>query len=88
MGGNRISQGGQYVRSNTSSTTMHSMVVELMYQLSQSWNEELFSSLDQTLLMCEMVEPYTSRPERVTCAAGMKTNNDIDKCKRSYEVHI
>ena len=72
MGGNRISQGGQYGRGQESSTTTHYMFAECRYQISPFCNEERFRSLDQALLMCEMVDPYNSRSERVTWATYIK----------------
>ena len=43
-----------------------------MYQLPQCWKEESFSSLDQALIMCEMVNPYISRASRVACSSAIK----------------
>ena len=71
MGGSRGSQGIQYGKGQTSSTTTRSMFAELRYQLSQSWNEEGFSSLYQALLICAMVEPYNLRSAQVACAADI-----------------
>ena len=72
MGVNRISHGGQYGRGQTSLTTMRYMFAERRDELAQSWNEEGFNSLDQVFLMCEMVDPSTSRSERVACVAAIK----------------
>ena len=60
MGGSRGSHDIQYGRGQTSSTTTRSRFSERRSQLSQSWNKEVFNSLDQALLMCEMVDPSTS----------------------------
>ena len=61
MGGRRVSQGTQYGRGQISSTTTRSKFAEHIAKLSQSWNKEGFRSLYQALIMCEMVEPSTSR---------------------------
>ena len=72
MGGNRGYQGIQYRRYQTSSTTKRSMFAERRAQLSQSWNEEVFISIDQELLMCEMIDQYISRHAQVACVADKK----------------
>ena len=41
------------------------MFAELRAHLDQSCNEEVFRSLNQALLMCEMFDPSTSRSEWV-----------------------
>ena len=61
MGGNRGSQGIQYGRGQTSPTTTRSMFTECRAKLSQLCNEGGYSSVDQELIMCEMVDPYISR---------------------------
>ena len=38
-------------------------------------NDELFSSLDQGLLMYEMVEPYTPSSELVACVGDTKNHD-------------
>ena len=87
MGGSRGSQGIQYGKGQTSSTTTRSMFAELRYQLSQSWNEEGFSSLYQALLICAMVEPYNLRSAQMACAADI-LKNDRENHKRGYEGQI
>ena len=64
------------------------MFVECRYRIYQSCNKEIFILVDQSLLMYEMVEPYTSRFAQVACAAAIKTKNDIEKYKRGYEEEI
>ena len=64
---------------------MIEMHISHLYQL---WNEEGFSSLDQALIMCEMVDTSTSRSARVAYAAAIKTKNDTENRKRGYEVQI
>ena len=59
MVGSRGSHGIQYVIGCTSSTTTCSVFAERRDQIFQSWNKELFISLDQALLICEMVDPST-----------------------------
>ena len=86
MGGNRGSQGIQYGRGQTSSFTTGSMFAEHRDQLSQWWNKEIFSLVDQALLMCEMFDPSTSRYAQVVCAATKK--NDRENRKKGYEVQI
>ena len=72
MGGSRGSQGIQYGRSQTPSTTTRYMFAEHRAHLSQSWNEEVLRLVDHALLMCEMVDTSTSRYERMLCAAAIK----------------
>ena len=84
MGGSRGSQGIQYGRGQTSSTTTHYMFAERRDQLAQSWNDEGFGSLYQELSMCEMVDPSTSRSAQVECASAIRINNDRENCKRGY----
>ena len=71
MGGSRGSQGIQYGRGQTSSTTMCSKFAMRRAQLYQFWNQEEFRSLDQALLICEMSDPSTSRSAWVACAAAI-----------------
>ena len=42
--------------------------------------------IDQALIMCEKVDPYTSRSAQVACVAAIKTKNDRENYKRGYEV--
>ena len=41
-------------------------------QLTRSWKEEGFGSLDHALLMFEMMDPSTSRSVRLACAGYLK----------------
>ena len=64
------------------------MFIDQMAQLTQSWKEEGFSSLDQTLLMCKMVDPSKPRTERVACVSATKKKMEkilIDIRKIVYE---
>ena len=61
MGDIRGYQGIQYGRGQKSSTTTCSTFVTRRAQLYQLWNKGGFRSVDQLLLMCEMVDPSTSR---------------------------
>ena len=72
----RGSQGTQYGRGQTSSTTTSSMFAERIYQLFQSWNKEGFISVNQDFIICEMVDPSTSRSAQLMCAASIITLND------------
>ena len=56
------------------------MFSEIRYQISQWFDEEGFGSLDQSLLMCEMVDLST--------ASAIKTKNDRENIKRGYEGQI
>ena len=47
------------------------MFAERRDQLDQSWNYKVFRYLDQAFLRCEMVDPSTSRSEKVACAAAI-----------------
>ena len=76
MGGSRGSQGIQYGRCQTSSTTRCSKSATRRAQLYRSWNKEVLSSLDQALLMCEMVDLSIPRSARVACAEAIKTKID------------
>ena len=73
MGGSRSFQGIQYVKGQTSSTTTCFTFATRRSQLYQSWNEEVFIYLDQEFLVCEIVDPYTSRSAQVAGAAAIKT---------------
>ena len=72
MGGSKGYQGIQYGRGQTYSTTTRSMFAECRAQLSQLWNEKVFSSLYQALLMREMVDTSISRYSLVHFAAAKK----------------
>ena len=48
------------------------MFAEIRAQLTQSWNEEGFGSLYQALIICKIVDPYTSRSEAAACAEAIK----------------
>ena len=74
MGGSRGSQGIQYVKGHTYSTTKCSTLATRRSHIYQSWNKEVFSSLYQAFLMCEMVDPSTFRSERVAYAAAIKND--------------
>ena len=64
---------------------MYSMFAEHREQIIQSWNEEGFIYLDQVLIRCEMVYPYTSRSSRIACAADFKTKYYRENLKMVYE---
>ena len=89
MGCSRGFQGIQYGRGQTSSTTTWSTFAMRRAQIYQLWNKEGISSLDQALLMCEMVHPYTSRYARVVCAAAIKTKmtekTEIENMRTKYK---
>ena len=74
MGESRGYQDSQGQRGQTSSISVRSMFSERRVQLTQSWKEEGFGSLYQALLMCEMMDPYTSRSVRLVCAVYLKIN--------------
>ena len=38
--------------------------------------------------MCEMVDPSTSTPAQVACAAAIKTEKGRENCKKGYEGQI
>ena len=59
--GIRGDQDSQVKCSQTSSMIVRYMFAERRVQLTQSWKEEGFGSLDHEILMCEMMDPYTSR---------------------------
>ena len=72
VGGSRGSQGIQYGRGKTSSTTTCSMFATCRDQLYQLWNEEWINSLDQALLIYKIAYPSSSRSTQVVCAAAIK----------------
>ena len=74
MVGNSIYQGIKYGRDQIYFTTKRPIFAERRDELVQSWNEEIFSSLDQVFLMCEMVEPTILRSEQVACASAVYKN--------------
>ena len=86
MGGSRNSQDTQFGIGQTLSTTTRSMLAERRVQLFQSWNEEVFSLIDQALLMCEIFVPSTSSSARVLCVAAIKTENDRENRKMGSQV--
>ena len=88
MGGNKISQGSQYGRGLTSSTTTRYIFSENRAQLAYLCNEEGFISLDYVSLICEMVEPYTSRSVEVACVEAIITKYDRENHKKGYEGQI
>ena len=65
MVGSSDSQGSQGLWGNISSTEMRSIFAEHKDSLTQYFKEELFGYIYQALLMCEIVDPYTSRSVRV-----------------------
>ena len=88
MVGNRGFQGIQYERGQTYSNTTRSIAAERRYKLSQPWNKEVFFSLYQVFLICEMVDPSISSSAQLVCAAAIKTKKDRENRKRGYEVQI
>ena len=61
MGGIRGGQDSQGKRGQKYYIALRSMFANRRVQLARSWKEGLFGSLDHALLMCEMMNPYTSR---------------------------
>ena len=51
---------------------VRSMFAERRVQITRYWKEEVFGSLDHSLLMCEIMDPSTSRSERLACAGAPK----------------
>ena len=66
----------------SSPTITLSVFAECRSQIEKSWNEELFRSLCQSFIMCEMVDLYNSRLEGVEFVGGMKNKYDIENRKR------
>ena len=73
----RGDQNIQGQRGQTNSMAVRSMFSEWGIKLTQYWKYEGFGSLDYALLMCEMMDPSTSRSVRLECAGAMK-----GKCER------
>ena len=82
---NSIPHGIRNGRGQTSSNTTLFIFAEHRAQLDQFCNEEGFSSLYHALIMCEMVEPYTSRSSWMACAADFKTKYYRENLKMVYE---
>ena len=74
MRGNRGFQVSQYRIGHTSLAAVLSIFEDLMFHLTQYWEEKVFVSLDQALVRCEMMDPSTSRSVRVAWAVSMKIN--------------
>ena len=72
MGGSRGAQDSQGKWNHTSSMSVRSISAERRVQLTQSWKEEGFEYLDHALLMCEMMEPSTSRSFWLACSGALK----------------
>ena len=53
------------------------MFAERRVQLTQSWKEEGFESLYHALLMCEIMDPSTSRSVRLACAEALRREYEI-----------
>ena len=87
MGGGRGFRGIQYGRGQISLTTTRFIFADRRDRISQSWNEEGFSSLDQALFMCEIVDPSTLRSKQVVCEADIY-KNDRDNRKGGCEGQI
>ena len=47
------------------------MFADWRVHLKQSWKEEIFVSLDHALLMCEMMDPSTSKSVQLACAGAL-----------------
>ena len=71
-GGIRGDQDIQGQHGQTYSIAMHYMFAERRVQITRSCKEEGFGSLDPALLMCEMMDPSTSRSFRLACAGDLK----------------
>ena len=55
----------------TSSMAERSIFVEQRVQLTRYWKEGGFESLDHTILICEIMEPYTYRSVRLACVGSL-----------------
>ena len=88
MGGISGSKGIQYGRDHTYTTTTCSIFEYRRDRLYQSWKEGGFILVDQTFLVCEIIDPYASRSALVLCAADIKPKNDWENRKRGYEGQI
>ena len=47
-------------------------ISERRVHLTQSWKEEVFGFLDHALIMCETMDPNTSRPVKLAYAGALK----------------
>ena len=72
MGGNRGDKYIQRKRGHTSSIAVRFMFSEQRFQLTQSWKEEGFGSLDHALRMCEIMDISTYRTVRLACSRSLK----------------
>ena len=60
-GRSRGDQDNQGKGGKTSTMSVISMFAERRVQLTQSWKYEGFGSLDHTMLICQMMDPYKSK---------------------------
>ena len=72
MGGSRCVQDSQGKCSLTYSMSVCSIFTEQRVQMNRSWKEEGFGSLDHALLMCEVMDPSTSRSVLLACGGALK----------------
>ena len=72
MGGSIGEQDSQGKRGQISPMAVCSMFAERRFHINQSCKEERFGSLDHSLRMCEMMEPYTSMSVRLAFVGSLK----------------
>ena len=75
--GSRVDQDSQVQCVQTSTMAVGYIFVERRFQLTQSCKEEGFVSLYHALLLCEMMDPSTSRSVRLACAGALNGKYDI-----------
>ena len=54
------------------SMAVRSMFAEQRFWITRSWKEEGFGSVDHALIMCEIMDPSTSRSVLLECAGSLK----------------
>ena len=72
MGERRCDQDIQEKNDHTSSMEERSVFAERRVQINRSWKAEGFGSIDHALLMCGIMDPYTSRSVRLACTRALK----------------
>ena len=72
MGVIRGAQDSQGKWGHIASMEMRSVFLQWRVQLTRSWKEEIFGPIYHALLMCEMIDPYTSRSVHLSCVGSLK----------------
>ena len=88
IGGRIIDQGSQGQCGQTYTMAVHSIFAERRVQITRSWKEEGFVSLDHALLMCGIMDPSTYISVRLACAGDLKVIYERQNHKSENEYQI